>query len=290
MRDLNRIAVGFDASDQALDALILGEMLARTTGAELIAVRVEPGSDGDRHDAAEQRVAADLERELADSSVRRQALVIDDRAAAKALTALAARDPQIGLVALGSTHRAGLGRVLPGGVAEQMLSGAPCSIAVAPKGYALRDGSSSPADDLRVIAVGFDGSRESEAALELATKIARAAEATMRVITIGRPVQVATGAGFGGAGVAALPRVDLQNTLHDIVASIPADLRSLSIYERGEPAPKLLARAEQGVDLLVMGSRGHGPLGGALLGTTSRAVLADSPCPVVIVGRPALEP
>ncbi|MGQ4334966.1 universal stress protein, partial [Streptomyces hayashii] len=45
-------------------------------------------------------------------------------------------------------------------------------------------------------------------------------------------------------------------------------------------------------ELLVLGSRGHGPVVGFLLGSVGRQVIADAPCPVVLVragDRPSME-
>lgn len=47
MRALGRLAVGYDTSAAARDALALGELLARTTDGELLVVRVHPGSGED---------------------------------------------------------------------------------------------------------------------------------------------------------------------------------------------------------------------------------------------------
>lgn len=41
--------------------------------------------------------------------------------------------------------------------------------------------------------------------------------------------------------------------------------------------------AERGAELLVVGSRGHGAVRAALLGSTSHALAGDAPCPVVVV-------
>ena len=73
-------------------------------------------------------------------------------------------------IVLGSTHRGPLGRVLVGSVAERLLTGAPCGIVVAPRGY----GEGDPAGLPRVIAVGFDGSPESRRALAQASELAQA--------------------------------------------------------------------------------------------------------------------
>lgn len=284
MRALDQIAVGYDASERGRDALALGELLARTVGGELVAVRVD---DEAAHDPeAETRLEAELAGALAGSGVRCRARLVGGRSAAKALAELVEADPAIGALAVGSTHRAGFGRVLPGSTAERLLRGARCSIAVAPHGYA-RASEGPLAERLRVVAVGYDASPEAEAALALAAAVTAAAEATIRVIAIGAPAagvpDVATSPPAG------TPGIDLQSRLHDAVAALPDELRALPIHEKGIPARRLLDHADEGVDLLVMGSRGHGPLGAALLGATSSVVLGDAPCPVIVVPRPALD-
>lgn len=288
MRAWTRIVVGYKASAEGRDALALGELLARTAGSGLLAVRVQS-----RHDQQDRPATDELEAELADalstSSVGFRALVRANAAAPRALLDLAAAEADIGLIVLGSTHRAGIGRVMPGGAAERLLAGAPCSIAVAPRGYAdsaPADANEPLADDLRVLAVGFDGSAEGKAALGLASTLAVAAGATLRVIAVGPRASVA--AGLNPPASVGAPIVDLQAKLHEVVAALPEDLRALPVYEQGEAAHTLLERAEEGVDLLVIGSRGHGPVSSVLLGSTSSAVIAASPCPVVVVPRPAL--
>lgn len=52
----------------------------------------------------------------------------------------------------------------------------------------------------------------------------------------------------------------------------------------GEPALKIIETAEKKrCDMIIMGSRGAGPLRGALLGSVSQKVLNNSQCPVLIV-------
>lgn len=48
------------------------------------------------------------------------------------------------------------------------------------------------------------------------------------------------------------------------------------------PVAALLGFAEH-AQLLVVGTRGHGALAGALLGSTSQALVHHSPCPVAVV-------
>ncbi|HSJ72970.1 MAG TPA: universal stress protein [Miltoncostaeaceae bacterium] len=52
----------------------------------------------------------------------------------------------------------------------------------------------------------------------------------------------------------------------------------------GEPASVLVRFArDENASAIVMGSRGRGPVAGAVLGSASAQVIASSPCPVVIV-------
>jgi len=276
MAIFERIAVGFDETERGADALRLGELLARTTGAALRAVRV--GSE--RPDApGEQEEAEGLEREaraaLGDSPVEVEAIALRGDSPARALHELAAGGGA-DLIVVGSTHRAGIGRVVPGGVAERLLSGAPCPVAVAPRGY---DG-----DELRVLAVGFDGSPEAGVALGVADAIGHAAAATLRVIAVRAPATT-TAAAQVEAIAASRDVPDLEDTLHATVGDLDSELRALPVAERGNPAVVLVARAEEGVDLLVMGSRGYGPLRAVLLGSVSARVMRESPCPVLVTPR-----
>ena len=52
----------------------------------------------------------------------------------------------------------------------------------------------------------------------------------------------------------------------------------------GHPAAAILEEIESGqFDLVVMGSRGYGPIAGSLLGSVSQRVLSKAECPVMIV-------
>ena len=52
----------------------------------------------------------------------------------------------------------------------------------------------------------------------------------------------------------------------------------------GDPAEAIISLAvDRRVDLVVMGSRGHGRLAGLLLGSVAQKVLAHASCPVLVV-------
>ena len=200
---------------------------------------------------------------------------------ADALQALA-ESGEADLIVLGSTHHAHLGSVSPGSVAEHLLHGARCRLVIAPKGYARADHSQ---DRLRVAAVGFDGMAESFAALDEAARLASKFGGSLRVIGVATPVPAMGAAAAAQAGGEAGP--DFQTQLRDAVAELPPELRALAVFERGDPAEKLLDAAEMGVDLLVLGSRGFGPVMRLLLGSVSARVIREAPCPVLVVPRPA---
>ena len=72
--------------------------------------------------------------------------------------------------------------------------------------------------------------------------------------------------------------------------ALPAALRADAQVLSGLPAHELLEELDKGVDLMVIGSRGYGPLGRALAGSVSIDVIRQAPCPVVLVPRAATRP
>jgi nucleotide-binding universal stress UspA family protein len=104
----------------------------------------------------------------------------------------------------------------------------------------------------RSVGVGFDGSAESLHAREVADAIARAAGARLIPLTV-----VRDGTAESDDGVEALT---------------------------GKPAHALAQRAAD-LDLLVVGSRGWGPVRRLLLGSTSEQVVREAPSSVLVVPR-----
>jgi universal stress protein A len=75
--------------------------------------------------------------------------------------------------------------------------------------------------------------------------------------------------------------------LRELAAALPGDLSVTTLLRHGDPAEEILRLArEQPVDLICMGARGRGRIGGALLGSVSTAVLHHSPVPVVVLHPP----
>jgi nucleotide-binding universal stress UspA family protein len=104
------------------------------------------------------------------------------------------------------------------------------------------------------------------------------------VIGVATPAPPMAAAAAAQAGPEAGP--DFQTRVYDAVAELPSELRALPVIDRGDPVQKLLEEAEVGVDLLVLGSRGFGPVMRLLIGSVSSRVIRAAPCPVLVVPRP----
>ena len=57
----------------------------------------------------------------------------------------------------------------------------------------------------------------------------------------------------------------------------------------GDPSEELAAFAND-LDLLIVGSRGHGPIGRLLSGSSSTYLARRCPCPLIVVPRRLTEP
>lgn len=249
-----RILVGYLDNEPGCDALALGRALARATGAELI-----PATAPDEQGLGLAELARVHEAEL---------------------------------IVLGSTHRGGLGRVIPGSTLEHLLGEAPCAVAVAPPGFAEQGNEpgwrplQARGDDpgLRVVGVGFDGSTAAAQALETATELALLNGAGMRVYAVAPKHPQVPGAETPSAGAGLPAEAEaLREALHEAVAQLPSEARALPVFKRGAPAEELLKASATGVDLLFLGSRPGGPLRRALHGSVSNAVILRAPCPVLVV-------
>lgn len=199
---------------------------------------------------------------------------------AAALHDLAAQEDASALI-LGSSRRGAVGRVMPSAVTDRLLHGAPCPVAIAPVGYSTADA----AKGLRTVAIAFTDSPDGHAALAVADALARAAHARERVLVVGEPIPtLVTGVLTGAQLEAARDALDNaaeeagQTALAKITHGAGADARILS----GSVA-EALATASADRDLLVCGSRGHGPLRTLMLGGVSHELVRKARCPVLVV-------
>jgi nucleotide-binding universal stress UspA family protein len=282
------VIAGVDGSDRSRDAIVLAQRIAAVLEAQLLAVYVYPidevagylaaGSLPEvrrlLHDAAE--VAHARVRELASEMGVDEVRLRTASSGAAGLHAVAVEE-DAQLVVLGSSERSGLGRVFPGPTAARLLSGSPVAVAVAPVGYADQP-------DRGAVGCGYDGSPAAHEALKWAADFARLGRRPLRVIAVQRRLAFghvgATGT-FGTKSANDELRAGLAANLAQEVAALPTELVESEILE-GDPA-QTLAESSTGLALLVLGSRGYGPVRSVLLGSVSAGVAHTAACPVLVV-------
>jgi nucleotide-binding universal stress UspA family protein len=126
------------------------------------------------------------------------------------------------------------------------------------------------------VLVGYDGSAAAEAALEWAAATARLEGVPVRAIIV-EDASTPPPASQGEAPDHG-PVVRARTTLARLGVEGDAERSS------GHVVPVLL-EAAHGSAMLVVGSRGHGRVGQAFLGSVSQHVAGHAPCPVVVVGE-----
>jgi nucleotide-binding universal stress UspA family protein len=178
------------------------------------------------------------------------------------------------LLVVGSCRRGLLGRVMVGDDTIAALNGAPCAIAIAPLGYA------DQPTALLEVGVAYDESPESEHALAVARRLARQQGAKLSAF---EAVAAPTFLVFPGTG-------GVTEDLSERVDRARARIAALGGVEPhasyGLPAEEL-ALYSASLSLLVVGSRGYGPFGRLVHGSTSRALGHTARCPLLVLTRHA---
>jgi nucleotide-binding universal stress UspA family protein len=188
---------------------------------------------------------------------------------------MVAEDENADLLVLGSSRRGLLGRVLLGDDTREALNGAPCPVMIAPAGYA-RD-----ARPIGRIGVGYNGSPESEHALAFARGLASELGAQLSAL---EAVEIPTYA-FTAAAVPF--SVDFIDDMVDSALRRVSALPGVEPHASyGRPAEEL-AHFSASLDLLVVGSRGYGPLGRLVHGSTTSILIGTACCPLLVLTRGA---
>ena len=95
---------------------------------------------------------------------------------------------------------------------------------------------------------------------------------------------IAVGSALPVASINAVLRRQCEDELAQAVSALDADLDVTETLLEGD-ARELLARESGELDLLVVGSRGFGPLRAVLLGSVSSALVRSAESPLVVVPR-----
>jgi nucleotide-binding universal stress UspA family protein len=280
-----KVIVGRDGLAGGDDALALARALA--PGAELVlatAYAYDPrpgrgallGYGNALRDVAEQALRS---VRAAAALPAARIVALPDTSPSRALHRLAA-DEHADLLVVGSAHHGTVGRLLLGDVARATLHGAPCPVAVAPRGC-----SGGP---IATIGVACNDAPEARLAATVAADLGAALGARVLLRDV---VESNLWATFGGHPVA----IDLDELLDDArerarralqetCATLPGEVEAAVVV--GSTAGELDALAAE-VDLLVCGSRGWGAVRRVVLGSTTDRLIHHAPCPVLVVPRSA---
>ena len=282
----SKILIGYDGSAQGEDALGLGRQISEILEARpVVTTVISHPPDGVEETAFNEAVTEFCEPLFAKVRERLDGLevtanpVVSNSPAAGIYEAADWEKPAA--IVIGSTRHGKTGHVLVGTLGGSLLSGVQCSVAVAPRGYG--NGKSG----LGHIGVAVDGSSESWRALSAAAYLAQRANAPLRIISVmGQPHYVLGGllSPLGPDEYREFKEAEWERVYETAVGRVRGDVATEPLLLHGEPA-KALADAATDLDLLLLGSRGYGPVKGTLLGSVSSRVMAAAPCPVMVVPR-----
>jgi nucleotide-binding universal stress UspA family protein len=274
------VIVGVDGRPNGRDAIVLAtKLIAKDGGFTLAHVhggaphspeRAVPAAVTD----AEQESLALLERERDATEVQAELVPFAASSPGHGLHVLA-EQREADLIVVGSCSRTGVGRAMLGDDTRASLNGAPCSVAVAVRGYF------DHPIPLATIGVGYDGSPESERALAAARDIAAQNRSPIRAMHV---VMLPTYA-FAGIGPPAVGEsVDaMLQEAREQIESLPG-VEGRAVY--GLPGEELASFGEE-VDLLVVGSRNYGPVKRLMLGSTSNHLQRHARCSLLVLPRSA---
>jgi nucleotide-binding universal stress UspA family protein len=274
-----QIVVGVDEHEGSRDAIALAETLLARDG-ELTLAYVHPG---DPHvyrttsaacEASKRERALELlEKTREESGVQAHLHWRGSPSVGRGLHELC---EVIGadLLVVGSSRRGLLGRVLVAHDTRAALNGAPCAIAIVPASH------SQQPIVMREIGVAYNGSPESEHAVAVARELAAQCGAKLSAF---EAVSLPTYAFVAGPA-------PLDDALEGLVDDARERISALGGVEPhaayGHPAEELGVYSAS-LDLLVVGSRGYGPIGRLIHGSTSQQLAGSARCPLLVLTRAA---
>ena len=196
------------------------------------------------------------------------------------------------IVALCTHGRSGLRRVMYGSIAQQVLRRVPEPVLV------VRPGMKLPAS-IRTLLVPLDDRHEWRRALDVAVELARAADATIYLVTIVPTVTTVTGdrsaaarmapvatIGAAGCGRRGVLAIRLNRLVEDLNAQ---GVKTNAVVRRGDPVPSLSeAAAQTPADLIVIATHGRSGLNAMMTGSVTANLAGRVSQPLLMIKIKAL--
>ena len=281
-----RLVVAYDGSKPAAAAVELAFELARRRGARLTLAYVLELSDPYREvpqvAPGIERAEEDWRRQLAalvagasDGASVETKVLVANKAAPALLELLRERRAE---VLVGGTHGVGgLKRTLLGGVSQQLLEHARCSVLL------VRE--RPPLEGPRTVVAGLDGSGATPAVVAMAGRAAVVLSAQLVLAHAADELIPSFASIDQKHALRAWAREQGQRILDEARASVAAPLEAVAEDLREGRAPhELVALCDERRPVLaVVGSRGLHGFKGLLLGSTARHLVNNAPSPVLIV-------
>jgi len=272
----NTVIVGIDGKPGGRDALALARHLSGPDASLSLAYVYQGdavparGSSGAFEVTERDRGHALLETARREAGIEAGLLTGAAPSVGRGLHELVERE-HADLLVVGSSSRGLIGRVAQGDDARAALNGAECAVAVAPAGYAERHVA------WREIGVGYDGSPQSAHALEVAKELAEKHGAKVSAF---EAVSLPSYTFAGGAEAIAAALSSYVESARQRIAALGVEPHAAY----GVPAEEL-ALYGASLDLIVVGSRGYGPIGRVFHGSTSNHLARVARCALLVLPR-----
>lgn len=219
--------------------------------------------------------AADQAAASATAAEQRTEVTVESKAVqGQGASVLTGEADDADLLVIGSRGNGGFKRLLLGSTSTQCATHAVVPTAVVP--------CTAEIGEIGRLVVAVDGSENSLAAAAWALRFAPS-DAVVELVNVWDVAPIAVGADqFFFPEAIDLAEEEFGKQVAELRAHVDGDVDLRSTFTRGSPRTDLEI-ASEGADLFVMGARGHGAVGAALLGSISTWLLHHLSCPMVVV-------